>query len=68
MTKNLTNRVYLEGKLFSFRLDECKPLEGFLDDFLKIIIDLENIEVIIDNEDHGYIDIECSSTFVQTFC
>ncbi|XP_065874841.1 uncharacterized protein [Euphorbia lathyris] len=45
MTKTLTNRVYLKGKLFGFKMNEDKPVEEYLDDFSKIIIDLENIEL-----------------------
>lgn len=50
-TKYLANRLYLKHKLYTFKMLEWHILENHLDDFNKIIIDLENIEIKIDDED-----------------
>lgn len=43
--------VYLKGKIFSFRINETVLVDEFLDDFPKIVIDLENNKVKVDVED-----------------
>ncbi|CAM8923041.1 unnamed protein product [Rhodiola kirilowii] len=53
MTSMLTYKIYLKGKLFGFKMDNSKPVEEFLDDFAKIIIDLENIKEKIEDEDQA---------------
>ncbi|CAM8959845.1 unnamed protein product [Rhodiola kirilowii] len=53
MTKTLTNRIYLKRKLFGFKMDSSKSIEEHLDDFSKIIIDLENIEEKIADGDQA---------------
>ena len=44
MTKSLTNRIYLKAKFFGFKMQEDKSLDENLDEFNKIVIDLENME------------------------
>lgn len=51
MTKSLVNRLYLKQALFSFKMTEDKSLIEQLEMFNKLIIDLENIDVNIDDED-----------------
>lgn len=53
MTKSLVNRVYLNQALYAFKMIEDKFLGEQLDMFNKLILDLENIEVKIDDEDQA---------------
>lgn len=46
MTKSLVNRLYM----YSFKMSEDKILTEQLDMFNKMILDLENIDVSIDDE------------------
>src|SRR3954466_14904633 len=50
MTKLLVNRLYLKQALYSFKMVEDKVLAEQLDMFNKLILDLENIDVKIDEE------------------
>ena len=61
MTKSLTNRIYLKGLLFGFRVGEDRSVEEALDEFAKIVIDLENIEVKVADEDQVVLCLEPSS-------
>ena len=49
MTKSLAKRLFLKQKLYTFKMVFGKSLEDHLDDFNKIILDLENIEIKIDD-------------------
>lgn len=51
MTKSSVNRLCLKQALYSFKMNEDKVLVEQLDMFNKLILDLENIEVKIDDED-----------------
>ena len=51
MTKSLAHRLCLKQQLYSFRMVEYKSIVEELTEFHKIIDDLENIEVKIDDED-----------------
>nr|KYP53379.1 Retrovirus-related Pol polyprotein from transposon TNT 1-94 [Cajanus cajan] len=53
MTKSLVNRLYLKQSLYSFNMNENKPVGEQLDQFNKLILDLENIDVTIDDEDQA---------------
>ena len=55
MTKSLTSWLYLKKKLYTLQMQEGKPIKEHLDDFNKIIVDMRNIDVKIDNEDHAII-------------
>jgi hypothetical protein len=55
MKKSLANKLYLKKKLYTLRMDESKELRKHLDDYNKIILDLCNIGVKIDDEDQAII-------------
>ena len=59
MTKSLTNRLYLKQRLYTFRMREGTPVKDHLDELNKIIMDLKNIDVKIDDEDQALI-VLCS--------
>ncbi|PON85728.1 Retrovirus-related Pol polyprotein from transposon TNT 1-94 [Trema orientale] len=50
MTKSLKNQIYLKVKFFGFKMEKDRSLDKNLDEFNKLIIDLENIGEKIDNE------------------
>ena len=51
MTKSLSSRLYLKAKFFTFKRHEGQKLQNHKDDFNKLYLDLENIEVKYDDED-----------------
>lgn len=50
MTKLLVKLLYLKQALYSFKISEDKVLAEQFDIFNKLILDLENINVTINNE------------------
>jgi len=55
MTKSLTNKLYLKQRLFTLRMKEGTPIKDHLDKLNKILMDLKNIDVRIDEEDQALI-------------
>lgn len=55
MKKYLVNCIYLKQSLYSFKISEDKVLIDQLDMFNKLILNLENIEIKIDDEDHMFL-------------
>ncbi|PKU72844.1 Retrovirus-related Pol polyprotein from transposon TNT 1-94 [Dendrobium catenatum] len=53
--KTLPNRIYLKEKFFGYKMDEAKSIDDNLDEFNKLILDLENLEVKIEDEDKAII-------------
>ena len=53
MTKSLVNRLYLKQALYSFKMSDEMHVEEQLDKFNKLVLDLENIDVKIDDEDQA---------------
>lgn len=53
MTKSLANRLYLRQKLYLFKMQIGRSAEEQIDEFNKIIIDIENIDVSIDDQDQA---------------
>ena len=51
ITKSLVKRLYLKQAIYSFKMQEDKSIDEQLDAFNKLILDLENIDVSIDDED-----------------
>ena len=53
MTKSLPTRIHLKQKFSSFKMDDQKSVDDNIDDFTKLINDLENLDVKIDDEDQA---------------
>lgn len=53
MTKSLVNHLYLKQCFYSFKMQEDRFVGEQLDVFNKLILDLENIGVTINNKDQA---------------
>ena len=53
VTKSVVNMLCLKQALYSFKMQEDKSIDEQLDIFNKLILDLENIDVSIDDEDQA---------------
>jgi len=53
MSKALPNRIYLKQRLYSFKMQESLSVEGNIDDFLHLITDLENTNVLVSDKDQA---------------
>ena len=51
MIKSLINKLYLKQCLFTLHRKEGTPIKDHLDELNKILMDLKNIDVRIDEED-----------------
>ena len=51
MTKSTVNRLFLKNQLYSFKMTEERMLSDQIADFNKILDDLENLEVKMEDED-----------------
>lgn len=54
-SKTLTSWIHLKHKLFGFGMQSNLSIERNVDEFLKIIANLENAEIVISNEDQAVI-------------
>ncbi|WVZ05356.1 hypothetical protein V8G54_018702 [Vigna mungo] len=55
MTRSLAHRLCLKQQLFSFKMSELRTIEEQIAEFSKIVDDLENIEVKLEDEDKAVI-------------
>ena len=53
MTKFLANRLYLKLRFYSFKMQEGRSIEDQMDEFNKIIDDLTNVDVKIEDKDQS---------------
>jgi len=53
MTKTLPTRIYLKQKFYSFKMNDQKSIDENVDEFTKLVSDLENLDVKIDDEDQA---------------
>lgn len=51
MTKSLANRLFMKQRLYSFKIKEDSGIYYQIDEFIKILYDLENLEIKLDEED-----------------
>ncbi|GKB69215.1 hypothetical protein Tco_0930627, partial [Tanacetum coccineum] len=54
MTKSLANRLYLKKKLYTYYTSLCTKLGDHIDEFNKLILDLANIDIEIEDEDRAF--------------
>ena len=55
MKKSLTNHLFLKKRLYTLRMQEGTPLCDHLDYFNRIILDMKNIDIKVDDEDEALI-------------
>ncbi|GKC92424.1 hypothetical protein Tco_1157866 [Tanacetum coccineum] len=53
MTKSLANRLYLKKKLYTYNMSPGTKLGDHIDEFNKLILDLANIDIEIEDEDQA---------------
>jgi len=51
MIKSLNNQLYLKYQLYTLRMKECVPIKDRLDEFNRVILDLQNIKLKVEVED-----------------
>jgi len=52
LVKTLSNCVYLQLKVYNYRMQESKTLDENIDEFLKMISDLSNLQIQVPDEVH----------------
>lgn len=55
MKKSLANRLYLKKRLYQLTMEEGKELRKHLDDFNKLILELNGVGVVLEEEDQAII-------------
>ncbi|KAG7592586.1 GAG-pre-integrase domain [Arabidopsis thaliana x Arabidopsis arenosa] len=50
LVKTLPNRVYLQLKVYNYRMQDLKSLDENIDEFLKMISDLNNLQIQVPDE------------------
>ncbi|KAI4330702.1 hypothetical protein MLD38_028962 [Melastoma candidum] len=53
--KSLTNRLYLKQRLYALRMTESASVKEHVDNFNRIVLDLQGVDVKIDDEDQALI-------------
>ena len=70
MKKSLAKRLYMKRKLYTFSMKDGVAMKDHVDEFNKLIIDLENVNIILEDEDMALIIlsslIESYEHFVDT--
>lgn len=51
MTKSLANRLFMKQRLYSFKIKKDSVISDQIDEFIKILDDLENLEIKLDEKD-----------------
>ena len=67
MIKFLSNRMYLKAKFFTSKMHKGKKLQDHIDDFNKLGLDLENIEVKYDDENKALVLLHSLPKSYETF-
>ena len=55
LKKSLAKRLYMKRKLYTFSMKEGTTMKDHLDEFNKLIMDLENVSINLENEDRALI-------------
>ena len=55
MVKSPSNKIYLKQKFFGFKMHEGKLIDENIDEFTKLVLDLESLGVKIEDEDQAMI-------------
>lgn len=53
MMKTLANHLYLKQMLYTLNLQEGTSVEDHMDEFNRLILDLENIQIKVEDEDQA---------------
>ncbi|KAK9078267.1 hypothetical protein SSX86_002324 [Deinandra increscens subsp. villosa] len=67
MTKSLANRLYLKKQLYTFHMSQGKSMTDHIDEFIKLVLDLENIDIKLDDEDKTLIFLTSLPQFYEHF-
>ena len=59
MKKSLTSRLYLKQRLYTLKMREGTPVQEHLDEFNKIVLDMKNLDIKLEDEDQALI-VLCS--------
>ena len=54
-TRALPNHIYLKEHLYGFKIEESKPIDDALDEFNKLVLDLESLDIKVEDEDKALI-------------
>jgi len=54
-TKTLSSQLFLKARFFTFRMKDNQKLQDHIDEFNKLCLDLENINVKYDDEDKALV-------------
>ena len=49
-TRALPNRIYLKEHLYGFKIEESKPIDDALDEFNKLVLDLESLDIKVEDD------------------
>lgn len=55
MIKSLSSRLHLKAKFYTWKIKDSRDIQGHIDDFNKLIVDLENIGVEYEDEDKALV-------------
>ncbi|GJX79980.1 hypothetical protein Tco_0328129 [Tanacetum coccineum] len=67
MTKSLANRLYLKKKLYTYYMSPGTKLGDHIDEFNKLILNLANIDIEIEDEDHSLMLLTSLSSSYENF-
>lgn len=55
LKKSLAKRLYIKKKLYTFSMKQRTTIKNLLEEFIKLIMDLENVSIDIKIEDKAFI-------------
>ncbi|GJW85083.1 hypothetical protein Tco_0158228 [Tanacetum coccineum] len=67
MTKSLENRLYLKKKLYTYYMSQGTKLGDHIDEFNKLILDLANIDIDIEDEDQALMLLTSLPSYYENF-